>query len=83
MRLWVNDELRQDQTLADMMVGPLALTLLARFQTLQPGDVLLTGTPGGTALKAPPTIVERISALLPPALKWRLFLVGRPGTPAT
>ena len=70
----VNGELRQDRTLADMIVRPpQALTLLARFQTLDPGDLLLTGTPGGTALKAPPKAVEKIGALLPPAMKWKAF----------
>ncbi|WP_053847225.1 fumarylacetoacetate hydrolase family protein [Streptomyces sp. NRRL B-24085] len=74
LRLSVNGELRQDRTLADMIVRPArALTLLARFQTLDPGDLLLTGTPGGTALKAPPKPVERIGALLPPAVKWKAF----------
>ena len=40
---------------------------------LAAGDLLLTGTPGGTALNAPPKIVEKLAALLPPATKWRLF----------
>ncbi|NUP18328.1 MAG: fumarylacetoacetate hydrolase family protein [Streptomyces sp.] len=74
LRLSVNGDPRQDRTLADMIVRPArALTLLARFQTLDPGDLLLTGTPGGTALKAPPKPVEKIGALLPPAVKWRAF----------
>jgi 2-keto-4-pentenoate hydratase/2-oxohepta-3-ene-1,7-dioic acid hydratase in catechol pathway len=46
---------------------------LARFQTLDPGDLLLTGTPGGTALKAPSKPVEKIGSLLPPAVKWKAF----------
>ncbi|MER6155576.1 fumarylacetoacetate hydrolase family protein [Streptomyces sp. NPDC001868] len=74
LRLTVNGDLRQDRTLADMIVRPArALTLLARFQTLDPGDLLLTGTPGGTALQAPPKVVEKIGALLPPAMKWKAF----------
>ncbi|POX57488.1 fumarylacetoacetase [Streptomyces sp. Ru62] len=74
LRLNVNGVPRQDRTLADMIVRPAqALTLLARFQTLDPGDLLLTGTPGGTALKAPPAPVAKISALLPPAVKWKAF----------
>ncbi|MFJ9895563.1 fumarylacetoacetate hydrolase family protein [Streptomyces sp. NPDC091280] len=74
LKLSVNGELRQDRTLADMIVRPArALTLLARFQALDPGDLLLTGTPGGTALKAPPKPVEKIGALLPPATKWKAF----------
>ncbi|MEU8998683.1 fumarylacetoacetate hydrolase family protein [Streptomyces caniferus] len=82
LRLSVNGELRQDRTLADMIVRPAeALTLLARFQTLDPGDLLLTGTPGGTALKAPPKAVEKISALLPPAVKWKAFFRSQAGNP--
>jgi 2-keto-4-pentenoate hydratase/2-oxohepta-3-ene-1,7-dioic acid hydratase in catechol pathway len=78
LRLWVNDVLRQDRTLADMIVTPArALTLLARFQALQPGDLLLTGTPGGTALKAPPKPAEVIASLLPPAVKWKMFFAAQ------
>ncbi|MEV6534506.1 fumarylacetoacetate hydrolase family protein [Streptomyces sp. NPDC051639] len=82
LRLSVNGVSRQDRTLADMIVRPAqALTLLARFQTLDPGDLLLTGTPGGTALKAPPKAAEKIAALLPPALKWKAFFKGQAKNP--
>ncbi|MGW2462638.1 fumarylacetoacetate hydrolase family protein [Streptomyces sp. NPDC001761] len=82
LRLSVNGVTRQDRTLADMIVRPAqALTLLARFQTLDPGDLLLTGTPGGTALKAPSKPVAKISALLPPALRWKAFFKGQAKNP--
>ncbi|USQ86336.1 fumarylacetoacetate hydrolase family protein [Streptomyces phaeoluteigriseus] len=82
LKLSVNGAPRQDRTLADMIVRPAqALTLLARFQTLDPGDLLLTGTPGGTALKAPPKAVERIAALLPPAVKWKAFFKSQARNP--
>ncbi|MGW7200049.1 fumarylacetoacetate hydrolase family protein [Streptomyces chryseus] len=82
LRLSVNGAARQDRTLADMIVRPAqALTLLARFQTLAPGDLLLTGTPGGTALKAPPKPAEKIAALLPPAWKWKAFFKGQAKNP--
>ncbi|MEU4486743.1 fumarylacetoacetate hydrolase family protein [Streptomyces purpurascens] len=72
--LKVNGEVRQDSDLTDMIYNPLrALQELSRFQALAPGDLLLTGTPGGTALKAPPKPVEIIGALLPPAAKWKAF----------
>ena len=72
--LRVNGEVRQDGTTADMIVGPArALTLLSRFQPMGPGDLLLTGTPGGTALKAPAKIAGLLAALLPPATRWKLF----------
>ncbi|MCV7078354.1 fumarylacetoacetate hydrolase family protein [Mycobacterium szulgai] len=75
LRLHVNGETRQDMTVgADMIYSPLqALQALTRFQQLQPGDLVLTGTPAGTALSAPPKPVEVISSLLPPAVKWKAF----------
>ena len=75
LRLWVNEELRQDAVVdGDMIYSPLqALQALSRFQRLDAGDLLLTGTPKGTALSAPPKAVELIAAFLPPALKWKLF----------
>jgi 2-keto-4-pentenoate hydratase/2-oxohepta-3-ene-1,7-dioic acid hydratase in catechol pathway len=74
LKLSVNGEIRQDMTVADMIYKPVqALRALTRFQRLDPGDLLLTGTPVGTALSAPPKPVEIIAALLPAATKWRLF----------
>jgi 2-keto-4-pentenoate hydratase/2-oxohepta-3-ene-1,7-dioic acid hydratase in catechol pathway len=83
LRLWVNGELRQDGTAADMINRPAAaLTLLARFQPLDPGDLVLTGTPGGTALQAPPAMVERLGGLLPTPLKWRTFFAREARNPS-
>lgn len=74
LTLAVNGEIRQDNDLTDMIYKPFqALQELSRFQELATGDLLLTGTPGGTALKAPPKPVEIIGALLPPAMKWKAF----------
>ena len=75
LRLWVNGELRQDSVVeGDMIYSPVvALQALSRFQRLDAGDLLLTGTPEGTALSAPAKPVELIAALMPPALKWKLF----------
>jgi 2-keto-4-pentenoate hydratase/2-oxohepta-3-ene-1,7-dioic acid hydratase in catechol pathway len=55
LRLTVNGEVRQ-QTLVDRMLYRPHDTLsqLSEFMDLSPGDLLLTGTPGGVALKAPP-----------------------------
>ncbi len=50
-----------------------ALQALSRFQRLDAGDLLLTGTPAGTALSAPPKPLEIIATFLPPALKWKIF----------
>ncbi len=75
LRLRVNGETRQDMTVdGDMMYQPLqALQALTRFQRLDAGDLILTGTPAGTALSAPPKPVQIIASLLPPALKWQTF----------
>jgi 2-keto-4-pentenoate hydratase/2-oxohepta-3-ene-1,7-dioic acid hydratase in catechol pathway len=80
--LKVNGETRQDSDVTDMIYGPAnALKVLSGFQTLAPGDLVLTGTPGGTALKAPPKIVEIIATFLPPAVKWRKFFEGQAKNP--
>ena len=82
LRLWVNGELRQDQLASDIIYAPLeAFRALARFQQLAPGDLLLTGTPVGTALSAPPKPIEIIGSLLPPATKWRIFFTKQAKNP--
>ena len=75
LRLRVNGEIRQDMVVGgDMIYSPVqALESLARFQDLAPGDLLMTGTPVGTALSAPPKPIEIIGSLLPPAVKWKVF----------
>lgn len=75
LELRVSGEVRQNMLVeGDMIYKPLqALQSLARFQHLQPGDLVLTGTPVGTALSAPPKPVEIIGSLLPPAMKWKAF----------
>ena len=55
--------------------------MLSRFQPLAPGDLLLTGTPGGTALKAPAKIAGLFAGLLPPATRWKLFFNQQAGNP--
>ena len=82
LTLRVNGEVRQDSTVADMIVRPAqALTWLSRFQPMAPGDLLLTGTPGGTALKAPAKIAGLVAGLLPPATRWKLFFNQQAGNP--
>jgi 2-keto-4-pentenoate hydratase/2-oxohepta-3-ene-1,7-dioic acid hydratase in catechol pathway len=71
----VSGELRQDMLVeGDMIYKPLqALQSLTRFQDLNAGDLVLTGTPVGTALSAPPKPIQMISSLLPPGVKWKAF----------
>ena len=81
LRLRVNGELRQDRLVdGDMLYRPVqALQSLARFQDLTAGDLILTGTPVGTALSAPPKPIEIIGSLLPPAMKWKAFFKRQAG----
>jgi 2-keto-4-pentenoate hydratase/2-oxohepta-3-ene-1,7-dioic acid hydratase in catechol pathway len=51
VQAWVNGELRQDEVCGDMVFGVEALiAYLSRAITLEPGDVILTGTPSGVGL---------------------------------
>jgi 2-keto-4-pentenoate hydratase/2-oxohepta-3-ene-1,7-dioic acid hydratase in catechol pathway len=56
LELLVNGEVRQNMLVrGDMIYPPLqALQSLARFQRLGAGDLVMTGTPVGTALGTPP-----------------------------
>jgi 2-keto-4-pentenoate hydratase/2-oxohepta-3-ene-1,7-dioic acid hydratase in catechol pathway len=54
LRLWVNDELRQDGTTANMAFGVDHLIwYISQFLVLRPGDIVSTGTPAGVALGRP------------------------------
>lgn len=83
LRLKVNGEVRQDAVVAgDMVFQPLeAVQALTGFQRLDAGDLLLTGTPVGTALSAPPKPIEIIGSLLPAHLKWKAFFKRQAANP--
>jgi 2-keto-4-pentenoate hydratase/2-oxohepta-3-ene-1,7-dioic acid hydratase in catechol pathway len=51
LRSWVNGEPRQDSTTADM-IFPVDFLVhhLSQYLTMEPGDIILTGTPQGVAL---------------------------------
>jgi 2,4-diketo-3-deoxy-L-fuconate hydrolase len=75
LRLWVNGQLRQDATADQLIYDPAAtLALLSQTLDLAPGDLLLTGTPGGVALRPPTGLARRIGNLLPPARRMRAFV---------
>ncbi|MEV6491443.1 fumarylacetoacetate hydrolase family protein [Actinoplanes sp. NPDC051633] len=51
LRLWVNGELQQDESTGDMICGIDELVAAAsRIVTLEPGDVICTGTPSGVGV---------------------------------
>lgn len=48
LRTFVNDELRREGTTADLIFSiPFLIAYLSDFMTLQPGDMIATGTPKG------------------------------------
>ena len=48
IKTWVNDELRQDSNTSNLIFKPRELVdFIAETCTLHPGDLILTGTPGG------------------------------------
>jgi len=57
---YVNGELRQDSTTADLVFGPQALVdHITAAIALQPGDLILTGTPSGVGEgMTPPTYLQ-------------------------
>ncbi|MFK4759468.1 fumarylacetoacetate hydrolase family protein [Microbacterium sp. ZW T5_45] len=59
VRTWVNGELRQDDTTAGMIFSlPQLIADLSQHFTLEPGDVILTGTPAGSSVIVPGDVVE-------------------------
>ncbi len=59
LRTWVNGELRQDDTTAGLLFTlPQLVADLSQHLTLEPGDVILTGTPAGSSVVVPGDVVE-------------------------
>jgi 2-keto-4-pentenoate hydratase/2-oxohepta-3-ene-1,7-dioic acid hydratase in catechol pathway len=68
MKLWVNDQLRQDANTRDLLVDiPNMITLAASVLTLEPGDIIATGTPAGVGpIRAGDTVkieIERVGRM--------------------
>jgi len=56
LQLWVNDRLQQDGVTADMIFSVAQIiAYVSRFATLEPGDLITTGTPKGVGcFRQPP-----------------------------
>jgi len=69
--LTVNDAVRQDAPVADMLNGVEALLVhLSTLYHLGPGDIVMTGTPAGVGAVGPGDALEgRITGLAPVALR--------------
>ncbi|HEU5438295.1 MAG TPA: fumarylacetoacetate hydrolase family protein [Ktedonobacterales bacterium] len=60
LRLWVNGALKQDATTAQMIFDVATIiTTLSRVLTLEPGDIIATGTPSGVGFaRTPPEFLQ-------------------------
>ncbi len=60
LRTWVNGELRQDASTSDLVFSiPQLIAFIAETITLEPGDLILTGTPSGVGMALdPPSFLE-------------------------
>jgi len=60
VKLWVNDVLLQDSNTKELVYGiPALVSFLSHVFTLNPGDIVATGTPGGLAKdRIPPTYMK-------------------------
>ena len=61
LRTWVNGELRQDSSTKNLIFDCFALVEhLSTAFTLEPGDVVATGTPGGVGIAMKPPRLLRV-----------------------
>ncbi len=59
VRVWVDGQLVQDDTTEDLLFPlPQIVADLSQHFTLEPGDVILTGTPAGSSVVLPGAVVE-------------------------
>lgn len=60
IRLWVNGEMKQDSNTAEMIFSvPAVIEFVTKFTTLEPGDVIATGTPSGVGhFREPPEYLK-------------------------
>ncbi len=60
LRLWVNGQLRQDSQSEEMIFKiPEIISRISSFVTLEPGDIIATGTPTGTSFSTQQYLKEK------------------------
>src|SRR6201998_204226 len=75
LTLSVNGAPRRRDVTRNLVYKPAeTISELSTFANIAPGDVLLTGTPSGCALRLPPAPIRRVVQLLPERQFWKLFL---------
>jgi 2-keto-4-pentenoate hydratase/2-oxohepta-3-ene-1,7-dioic acid hydratase in catechol pathway len=75
LTLAVNGEMRQHDETRNLVYKPAeSIEELTTFSDVSPGDVLLTGTPSGCALRVPPPLLRKLMQLVLPERKfWATF----------
>jgi 2-keto-4-pentenoate hydratase/2-oxohepta-3-ene-1,7-dioic acid hydratase in catechol pathway len=75
LTLAVNGEVRQHDQTKNLVYKPAeTITELSAFSGVSAGDVLLTGTPAGCALRIPPAPIRKLMQLVLPERKfWATF----------
>jgi len=75
LTLAVNGAVRQNDSTKNLVFKPAeTLAELTTFSDLSPGDLILTGTPAGCALRVPPPPLRRLMQLLPERVLWKAFV---------
>jgi 2-keto-4-pentenoate hydratase/2-oxohepta-3-ene-1,7-dioic acid hydratase in catechol pathway len=79
LTLAVNGSVRQQDETRNLVYKPAeTITELSQFSDVAPGDVLLTGTPSGCALRVPRPLARKLMQLLLPENKfWAAFRSGQ------
>lgn len=79
LSLSVNGAVRQQDSTKNLVFKPdETITELSTFSDVAPGDVLLTGTPSGCALRIPPPMLRKVMQFLLPEKKlWSAFRKGQ------
>jgi len=61
IKLWVNDKLRQSANTEQLIFKPAeTLTELSGLMDLSPGDLVMTGTPGGVAIQLSGELIQKM-----------------------
>ena len=76
MKLWVNDELRQNANTKDLLVDiPNMIAITSSVATLEPGDLIASGTPAGVGtIRAGDKVtieIERVGRMTVPVVQGR------------
>ncbi|MBV8578160.1 MAG: fumarylacetoacetate hydrolase family protein, partial [Acetobacteraceae bacterium] len=83
LTLLVNGEVRQKDSTRNLVFKPAeTLEELTTFSDLSPGDLILTGTPAGCALRVPPPPLRRLMQLLPERVLWKAFVKAQQRRPS-